>query len=138
MEDYKFVLYPSQWERFKKAGYNMNQFILSKKLKTMDNPNKKKGSKFYQPRFVCEECGVKAHEFTYDNKFENPETGEVKRQMGKAIYKEGTCEACGEQKYTTDRKEFFYPNFHPKNFPYIAEGLASGRISNKILDKPVK
>lgn len=97
----------------------------------------KRGSKFYQPHWVCEDCGRKAHEATYGDKFADPETGESKRQMEYSTWHEGICEACGLEKGVTERRDFFYPNFHPKNFPYIAEGLASGRIKNK-LDNSVK
>lgn len=106
-------------------------------MENKKHSNNKKGSKFYQPHWVCEDCGRKAHELTYGNKFEDPKTGEVKRQMGMSTWHEGKCQACGEVKYVTERRDFFYPNFHPKNFPYIAQGLASGRIKNK-LDKVVK
>lgn len=57
---------------------------------------------------VCAECGALANYVTCMARF-----GEPPKKIAYEVstYSKGTCKYCGQKKYVTEERDFFYPDF---------------------------
>lgn len=62
--------------------------------------------------FVCDVCGIKANYLTQKKKFgKDFDEEKFKPSAAIATYHFGICDFCGEKRYVTSVRKFFYPDF---------------------------
>lgn len=58
---------------------------------------------------ICEQCGIAANVLTCLKKYKAPPQ---KLKFDTSTYSEGQCRICGMDKWVTEERDFFYPDFN--------------------------
>ncbi len=57
---------------------------------------------------ICASCGVEANRLTCLKKYGHEP---IEKSFSISTFHEGVCDCCGEKKWVTEPRDFFYPDF---------------------------